>query len=302
MGNKWNNSRNIGPWLDEAAEIIRNNREHFEFTVHGIGHEYWENGIFTRAEWTDSTGQMRPQEQVEKHLEYFEKLMDQHDLGPFPNSFVPAAFRHSFGPSTGRNVSLATILKRSGINYINTPFSSVYNKERIQYGLFGFDDDVITIDRGNDEFPWLTFPADPEAELTGPTCGMHWPNLLHPDPARNPEIVERWVSYLKPYNEKADKMLAPDSLSFQHQLAHHLLTRVLVKRNFIHLDFTETHQLPGSIGKQDLTVKIKADKARKFISDEIEIISQTLIPSDEYLYILKLKRKEGKLTASIKIS
>ncbi len=44
MGDKWNNSRNIGPWLDEAAEIIRGNREHFELTVHGIGHEYWENG------------------------------------------------------------------------------------------------------------------------------------------------------------------------------------------------------------------------------------------------------------------
>lgn len=97
LGDKWDNSRWVGSWLEEAAEIIRNNRNHFELTLHGIGHEYWEGGTFTRAEWTDSKGQMRPQEQVELHLDYYGKLMDQHALGSFPKSFVPAAFRHSFG-------------------------------------------------------------------------------------------------------------------------------------------------------------------------------------------------------------
>jgi len=109
MGEDWDNSRWVGPWLDEAAGIIRDNPDHFELTVHGVGHEYWLNGTFTRAEWTDSNGQMRPPDQIEKHLDYFEKLMNQHQLGPFPKSFVPAAFRHSFGPSTGRNVSLAEL-------------------------------------------------------------------------------------------------------------------------------------------------------------------------------------------------
>lgn len=302
MGDKWNNSKNVGPWLDEAAEIIRNNKDYFELSLHGIGHEYWENGTFTRAEWTDSKGLMRPQEQVEKHIEYFEKLMNQHNLGPLPKSFVPAAFRHSFGPSAGMDISLAEILNKREINYINTTFSSIYNKERIQFGSFGFDSNVMTIDRGNDEFQWLIFPADPKAELTGPTCGMHWPNLLHPDPARNSEIVEKWVNYLRPYNEKADKMLAPDSGTFQHQLAHHKLTKVGVNRNSIHIDFTGTDKLPGAIGKSDLTIKIKTDKAHQFSSEEIDIVSQSSQQSDVDLYILKLKRKEGYTTATVKIS
>jgi hypothetical protein len=301
MGDRWDNSKWVGPWLEEAAEIIRETQHHFELTVHGVGHEYWEGGSFTRAEWSDSNGQMRPQDQVELHLDFFERLLDQHNLGPFPKSFVPAAFRHSFGPSEGRNVSLAAILGKRGINYINTPFSSMYHKERAQYKYFGFDAGVMTIDRGGDEFPWTTFPGDPSSELTGPTCGLHWPNLLHPDPERNPEVIDRWVNYLKPFDEKQDRMLAPDSVVFQHQLAHHTLTRVKPERNSIDLDFTETDRLPGIIGKGELTLKVMTDKPQQFISDGALIKSQSLHEGSEFLYVLKLERTAGNLNAQVRL-
>jgi hypothetical protein len=301
MGDTWDNSRWVGPWLEEAAEIILTNQDHFELTVHGIGHEYWEGGTFTRAEWTDSNGQMRPQEQVELHLEYFEKLLNQHNLGSMPKSFVPAAFRHSFGPSEGRDISLAQILEQHGVNYINTPFSSVYNKERIENKYFGFDSRVMTIDRGNDEFQWLVFPADPSAGLSGPTCGLHWPNMLHPDPEKNSEIVHRWINYLKPYNYKHDMMLAHDSVHFQNQLAHHTLTRTKLERNFIELDFTETDRLPGAVGKGELTLKILTDKPQQFRSDGIEIKEQSLQEGSEFLYILNLHRKPQENQARIRM-
>lgn len=301
MATSWDNSRWVGSWLEEAAEIIRNNENNFEITIHGIGHEYWEGGSFTRAEWTDSKGQMRPQDQIELHLEYFEKLMNQNNLGSFPKSFVPAAFRHSFGASEGRDISLAEILEKRGVNYINTPFSSIYNKERIQYEYFGFDSGVMTIDRGNDEFPWLIFPADPSKELKGPTCGLHWPNMLHPDPERNQEVVERWVKYLKPYNEKPDMMLAPDSVAFQHQLGHHSLTIVQLEGNSIELDFTETDKIPGDIAKGELTIKIMTDKPQQFISEDIAIKSQSLQKNSEFLYVLNLERKSGQKRAQISI-
>jgi hypothetical protein len=299
MGDKWDNSKWIGPWLEEAAEIIRSNEDHFELTLHGVGHEYWEKGNFTRAEWTDSNGQMRPQDQVELHLDYFEKLMNQHKLGPFPESFVPAAFRHSFGPSEGREVGLAEILVKRGINYINTPFSSMYNQDRAQFETFGIDAGVMTVDRGDDEFPWLTFPADPSAGLTGPTCGLHWPNMLHPDPEKNPQIVARWINFLKPYNEKQDMMLAPDSAAFQHQLVHHTLTYAKLKGNSIELDFTETDRLPGNIGKGELTIKIITDKPQQFRSEGMEIKSQSFQEGSEFLYVLNLERLEGKVKPQI---
>jgi hypothetical protein len=293
MGEGWDNSRWIGPWLEEAAEIIRQNQEHFEITIHGIGHEYWEDGRFTRAEWTDSNGRMRPVDQVELHLEYFEKLMDQHDLGPFPKSFVPTAFRHSFGPSDGRDISLAEILKRWGVNYINTPFKSIHHRDRIQYEYFGMDSGVITIDRGEDEFPWLTFPADPSAEIKGPTCGMHWPNMLHPLPERNSEIVERWVKHLKPYDDRPDRMLARDSVVFQHQLINHCLTKTRCNGQSIELDFRETDRLEGMDISKELTVKVLSETPREFRAQDISIQSQQLKTTSGFLYELNLERKEG---------
>ena len=229
MGENWENSKWIGPWYEEASQIIRDNSDFIELTLHGIGHEYWEDGIFTRAEWTDSNGKMRPRDQVELHLEYFEKLLKQHDLGTMPDSFVPTAFKHTFGISNGRDISLAEILKNHGVTYINTPFNSIFHSERIQYKTFGVDSGVITIDRGKDMSPWNAFPGNPLEIKTVPTCGMHWPNLLHPDPSRNSESVEIWIDYLKSYNEKPDTFLAPDSLVFRQQLAHMELTRLDLK-------------------------------------------------------------------------
>ena len=143
MGKNWDNRKWIGPWMEEAAGIIRENERHFELTLHGIGHEYWTDGNFTRAEWADVNGRMRPRDQVEKHLDFFEKIMQQHGLGPFPNSFVPTAFNHGFGITPGHKVSMAEILSKRGIKYINTPFHQMYNAEAVKYKYFGFDADVI---------------------------------------------------------------------------------------------------------------------------------------------------------------
>ena len=303
MGSQWDNSKWIGPWLEEAAEIIRNNGEHFELTVHGVGHEYWEGGTFTRAEWTDSHGQMRPPDQIEKHLEYYEKLINQHHLGSFPKSFVPAAFRHSFGPSQGREVSLADLLKKKGINYINSPIESMYNKERIQYKHFGFDAGVMTIDRGSDEFDWNIFPGEPSKELSGPTCGMHWPNLLHPDPGRNREVVQIWVDYLKPYHRRPDKMLAPESVAFQHQLMHHTLTNVQIEGNSIILDFTKTDKVDVPVGKGGFTLKLRTKMpSLKFKSEGIKIISQTFRGENKIIYTLQLDREKERTRARLLIS
>lgn len=298
MGKNWDNSKWIGPWMEEAAEIIRSNQKYFELTLHGIGHEYWEGDEFTRAEWHDVNGQMRPREEVEKHLDYYELLIKQHNLGSFPKSFVPTAFLHSFGPSPG-NVSLASILKKRGINYINTPFGSIFNKDRIEYEFFGIDDHVITVDRGRDEFSWRAFPVEPSLDLRGPTCGMHWPNILHPDPLRNTEVVKKWIDYLKPYNDKPNMMLAPDSDYFQNQLAHHTLTEIKLKGNIVELDFSGTNNLPTNIGGDELTVKIIANNPIKFEPLNIKIFSQELKNESKIMYTLRLIREPGKLNAAI---
>jgi len=291
MGAKWNNKKWIGPWLEEAAEIILNNKQHFEFTIHGVGHEYWTNGKFTRAEWADREGVMRNREQVEAHLDFYEKIMNQHDLGPFPTSFVPTAFLHSFGISEGHTVSMAEVLKRRGIKYINTPFEGMFHADRVTHGIFGFDNEVMTVDRGRDLLSWKSIGEVPEGELKGPTCGLHWPNLLHPDPDRNGEIVQSWVDLLEPYNEKAETLLARNSEDFCHQLVHHRCTTLKVENDHIKFDFFDADKLLSPIGQKNFVLKIESPVELVFEPDNILIESDSVDKMDKnLLYTLKLTR------------
>ncbi len=295
MGANWDNKKWVGPWLDEAAEIITSNSDHYEFTMHGIGHEYWDGESFTRAEWADRNGVMRPVDQVEAHLDYFAKLMEQNNLGNFPTSFVPTAFNHGFGPTGDHDVSFAEILSGRGINYINTPFDDMANAEAANFDYFGFDAGVITVDRGRDLLSWKAIGTPPRGELRGPTCGMHWPNLLHQDPERNGEIVEAWATFLKPYNEKMETLLAPNSLSFRHQLVHYVRTRLNLDGGRMQFDFSDIDSLPGRLGREEFTVKLNSPVPLEFSPKRIEIVSENTVRTENELRCtLVLRRKPGK--------
>jgi hypothetical protein len=301
MREKWDNSKWVGAWLDEAADIIRNNQDHYELTLHGVGHEYWQDENFTRAEWADRSGQMRPLDQVELHLDYFEKLLDQNQLGPFPTSFVPTAFLHGFGLTGEHKISMAGVIKKRGINYINTPFSNMFNAEGAQFGLFGIDAGVMTVDRGEDLLDWNIFGGEPSGVITGPTCGLHWPNLLHPAPGRNAEIVDAWVKLLKPYNEKRATLLARNSASFRNQLVHHVCTKVLVREDEFDIDFMETNKLKDQLSNNQLTVKIESERKLTFTSDDVKIADTKIAQEkDRFLYTLEIHRTKELEKAKVK--
>ncbi|HLP74587.1 MAG TPA: hypothetical protein VK155_16900 [Bacteroidales bacterium] len=300
MGSSWDNRGNVGQWMEEAADIIRSNSKNIELTIHGVGHEFWENGIFTRAEWADNNGVMRSPDIVNMHLDLYAALLDQHNLGPFPESFVPCAFRHSFGVSEGRNISLASILEKRGVKYINTPFSIMLNSKAVQNTYFGFDSGVITVDRGHDQFNWDVFPADPAAPVTGPTIGMHWPNLLHPDPSRNGMIVGKWIKYLQPVTRTPDMMLAPDSVVFRNQLLHNQLTKVSLRGNIADFDFSEKDKTAGKKLKDEIYIKFRSDSRLNFKPEALKI-ELSVIEENGYLYVIKAERTGPGKSGAIRI-
>ncbi len=302
MGTDWDNKKWVGPWLEEAADIIRRNQDHYELTLHGIGHEYWTEGTFTRAEWADKNGTMRPLDQVNAHLNFFEKLLQQHNLGPFPTSFVPTAFLHGFGPTGNHELSMAAVLAQHGVEYINTPFEDMFNAKSIQYDVFGIDAEVITVDRGRDLLPWNAIGTKPKGQIHGSTCGMHWPNLLHPDPRRNSEIVDEWIKLLKSNNSKFNTILAPDSLWFRHQLVQHVCSDADIAGKSIRLNFKQVDTLPGNLGCCQVTLKIKSPVKLVFNSNSIRIIKLSKQKHDVYYYTLELERMGDRKEALIKMS
>ena len=301
MREKWDNSKWVGPWLDEAADIIRNNQDHYELTLHGVGHEYWQDKNMTRAEWADSSGTMRPLDQVELHLDYFEKLLHQNRLGSFPTSFVPTAFLHGFGVTGEHEISMAGVVKKRGIEYINTLFYNMFNAEKAQFGLFGIDSGVITVDRGKDLLGWDDFGENPTGIVNGPTCGLHWPNLLHEDPSRNSEIVDAWVKLLKPYDDKPETVLAKNSTAFRNQLVHHVCTKVQIDDDKIEIDFQETNNLNNQLSNNRLTVKIESERKLAFNSDDVKITDSKIAKEKKhYLYTLTVDKTKNIEKAIVK--
>lgn len=255
QGRDWDNSRWVGPWLDEAAHIIREGREHFELTIHGIGHEYWdEQGVASRAEWHDREGKMRRREEVLRHLEYYGRLLDQNGLGPLPESFVPAAFLHRFG--AGKD-GMGAILAQHGVKYMSTPYGSMFRDRDTEGQWFGVDEGLLTVDRGRDLLSWHVTGGEPQGEITGPICGMHWPNLLHADPEHNGEVVDRWVRLLKPYGSRWDRMLARNAAEGFSQCVYHTLGEVRVEGERVVVDVSAARELGASGVLDSFYVKLK---------------------------------------------
>lgn len=273
MGKQWDNSRWIGPWLEEAATLLREHRDFLELTLHGIGHEFWDEDdqgrwSFTRAEWHGPGGIMRPRHEILARLDLFQELLTQHNLGDFPRSFVPCAFVHAFGEA---EENLAGLLKERGIDFISTPFQSMKHVQNTGHPVFGFDRGVLTVDRGKDVMPWYAIGQIPTGELSGPICGMHWPNLLHPDPSRNEEIVSGWVQWLQRHGNRYDRILAPDTAFFASQLLHHYTTQCRVSQTDITLDFSQHFQLPQHPVVDGILVKVQSSQPLHFSSSQAHL-------------------------------
>lgn len=266
QGAAWDNAGRQGPWLDETAAHLRDHRAHIEIALHGIGHEYWAGGSPTRAEWHDRDGAMRPAGVVRAHLDYFGRLLSRHAMGDFPSAFVPAAFLHRFGGE------LAPLLAEYGIRHASTPFASMHRSRETDAADFGFEGGVLTVDRGTDLCAWNETGAHPAGEIAGPVCGMHWPNLLHRDPARNGEAVDRWAALLQPYDSRFDRMLAPDTAAGFAQLVYHRWTGLSVAGEMVTCDFrrVDAAPAPGVPGTFSLKVAAGADAAFHF--DGLELL------------------------------
>ena len=254
MGKNWKN-----PFLDiekfeEAAQIINDSKEYFEFVLHGVGHEFWhQDGSVSRAEWYDETGQMRPLDDVVKHLEAYEIIMQQNSLGNFPTSFVPCAFRYCFADDEN---GLLPLLKSRGINYISSPFDCMDTKAyKPQFKHFGIDREVITVDRDYNKMPWYIIDADPDTmDLDNKViCGLHWPNILNENPDKNSETISRWVKYFKSLAKDFKRILSENTAAHRAQLIYNELVELDINENIINIDFTkyfehfDSHQPEGFV-------------------------------------------------------
>jgi hypothetical protein len=98
-------------------------------------------------------------------------------------------------------------------------------------------------------------------------------------------------------------MLAPDSVSFQHQLVHHVCTRVTRSGEAIDLDFRETDRLPAALGRGELILKVRSASALDFTSDTVGVAtSASRRAGDQLLHTLRLERRPGLEEARVRFA
>jgi hypothetical protein len=290
MGSAWDNPYFPGTGaLDSVSALLKDNSGFIELCLHALGHEYWDGGVMSRAEWADMDGEMRPESEIEAHISAFGQIMEQNRLGDFPVSYIPAAFRHSFGDADG----IAARLKNHGIKFISTPFSCMRRAEETENELFGIDHGIPTVDRGDNNISWRDIaPSLEDKVFDGPICGIHWPNILHQNPDRNIETVEHWAEVLDGYDKRFERVLARDAFDCWTQLVHHALTDISCDGAALTFDFSRFEELNPPFVNETFRVKIKTDRE---INPDEDIIEDR----QGFCYTLKIAQKEKQLKIKI---
>ena len=245
MGKDWDNSINNGPWLDHTSELLNDNSQHLEIGVHGLCHEYWENGIMSRSEFHNADGVMRPAHTIKKHLDAYWYLLAENSIRQKPKLFIPPALNHSFGRGSD---SMQAILYRYGIRYVITKFDRALIHSPPAYNDLTWEEGVYIIERGSAPAPWYESGAEPPKEFSGPIIPLHWVNLLHQDPSRNQEVTGRWKKRLRTMNSNFNYILARDIERLFRQFAAHKFSTLKVVNGRVEIDLGDLPDKPVFTG------------------------------------------------------
>ncbi len=253
MGKNW-----TAPGVDldrkiKAAEIIQKAEKYIEFGLHGLGHEFWDQGVMQRSEFHDAGCRMRDPDEIRKHLSYFLKIMDQYDFGSRPKTFIPPALKHSFG---GPDQGIQKILAEFGIESVTLLFSKARLYSSPQAGKMAWENDVLLVDRGESEIPWNRVAAGPEFKFDRPVMALHWANLLHPDPGQNFLVIEKWADYIKTGIAKRGMLLVQDSGACFTQYGHYLMSKIKETHGGFSIDLGWMDQVPPRLTKNPVYLKV----------------------------------------------
>ena len=209
-GKNWDNTRYIGPTQIEIMNYVKSNAANLELGITGVLHEYWEDGVKSRAEWFDVANQQpRDESIIRKNIELIKRILAQYNISPenghsFPESFI--AYGFYFNPDA--DYSLGKVLSENGVKYANTPFATIHGLNHPPLLSGGFDHGVLLLDRFNHGNLWSDYAAVPPItteEIKTVVVESHWANWLAYDDSGQPDVNSKWVDFL--LNIQRDKHL-----------------------------------------------------------------------------------------------
>ena len=218
-------------------------------------HEYWDNGVKTRAEWFDVVNQ-KPREEaiVRKKVELIKRLMAQYGITPenghsFPESFISYGFY--FNP--GADYSLGKVLSENGTKYANTPFATIHGLNRPPLLSGGIDNGVLLLDRfnhGNEWYDYGSVPSVAPNEIQGVVVESHWANWLGFDDHLQPGVNQKWIDFLRTIQKDSNHYLAKNTEQLYSQWLYKEYTTI--ERSLEGVVLIDNRKMPVDAYKYDL--------------------------------------------------
>lgn len=230
-GENWDNSEYIGPTQIEIMDYVKSNAANIEFGITGVLHEYWEDGVKSRAEWFNVEKQEpRDEAIIRNNVVLLKRLMAQFGISPenghsFPESFISYGFY--FNP--GAEYSLGRVLSDNGVKYANTPYATIRGLNHPPLLDGGFDNGVLLLDRHNHGNLWYEYAKLPDSIPSGiqtVVVESHWANWLAYDDHLQPALNKRWVDYLRSIQADKDHYLSKNTEQLYSQWLYKKYTKV----------------------------------------------------------------------------
>lgn len=275
MGEYWDNPVKKKHLFEEAADRINQSLNHIEIGFHGLGHEFWENGIASRTEFHDSKGTMRNRAEIIRHFEVFEEISKISGIKtPSPKIFIPPALNHSFGNG---NAGFQEILQKFGFSFVITAFDKARKYHQPLFQKFTKECGVTLIERGVSPVKWNAVAPAPCFSFDWPVLGLHWSNILHFNPEKNSRVVKKWAEYLISGAKEHGLVILPDAKDSLIQLIYSSLAEIRILEKAVIINLEKAHKLLPESPDNHLHVKTTiSDK------DKVKINGGKIISMEKY--------------------
>ncbi len=266
-GDKWNNAAYLDRKEMERVAAVINASPYVDLNVHGLLHGYYMDGV-DNVDTSDyyyfinKELYMTSESEIKLRISKFRELLDYYGIKKRTESFVPPSFAYRWN-------ELSKVLSTCGVKYISTIFSTMRcdGEKPISVGI---ENGIVTLDRNNNLIPWnecnSRFEDLPTVEGI---FGAHWSNFLHPDPARNGEVVERAVRYFCRCAERYGIVLSKGIEFAAIQSLYHTYAAVTFDGGEMSIDLrslsgTPAEGKPFIISSIDVPVKVEGASIRLY--------------------------------------
>lgn len=236
MGARWKGCLEGNEFQDEVVSILNENSDYVNVAMHGVGHEYWANGMASRSEFHDENCVMRNKDQVIKHVSMFKRLFQTTGIkAQFPQIYIPPALKHSFGNG---EQGFQKILADFGVSYVITVFDKAKQFASPIYEDLTEECGVTLIERGLSPVCWDHVSAKPDFSFTHPVIPLHWANILHQIPEQNGDVVDIWAKFLEHGARRNGYVFFQDALMAISQIVFYKLTQIRRIKGGVILDIS----------------------------------------------------------------